>query len=150
MRGRARWAAAAALAGTVWLSGCAGPSRTDADFTAKAANTAEAALSSVRTARIAAEAAAKGKAPSRYLPVVFSDQETALTSVQSTFDSVQPPSSAADGVRDRLDELLVAAIDQVARLRIESRRGGFMPDRRTLDGLTAVGDALDRFAAEHS
>ncbi|MFG2007218.1 hypothetical protein ACGFNU_49515 [Spirillospora sp. NPDC048911] len=147
MRGRVGLAAAAAL---VCLTGCAGPSRTDGDFTAKAANTAEAAVSSVRTARIAVQAAVDGKAPARYLSVVFSDQETALTSVQSTFDSVQPPSSAADDLRDGLDELLTEAVDQVAQLRIDSRRGGFRPDRATLQALDAIADRLDRFAEEHS
>jgi hypothetical protein len=112
--------AAVALIG---LTACVGPSRTDADFELKAGNTAKAVASALGTARLAADAAGKGKATANYVSVVFGEAEKDASAAQATFDSYQPPSAAADKLRKDVDEALSDAIDGLTALRITARRG---------------------------
>jgi hypothetical protein len=111
------------------------PSRTDRDFELKAGNSAKAVAASVATALLGVEAATKGKAFGPYLSVLLGGAEKDASSVQSQFDSVQPPSDRADDVRDRLDEQLSAALDVLEELRITVRRG-------ELDQLAEVAEPL--------
>jgi hypothetical protein len=84
---------------------------------------------------LGAKAAAEGKAFGPYLSVLFGGVETDAASVQSQFDSVQPPSENADKIRDILDEQLDAALDVLEKLRITVRRG-------ELDQLAAIAQPL--------
>lgn len=95
----------------VLTASCVSPSRTDRDFELKAGNSAKAVASSVATALLGVEAAGRGQATGPYL------------SVQSQFDSVQPPSVRADAVRATLDEQLSTAVEVLGLLRITVRRG---------------------------
>jgi hypothetical protein len=104
-------------------TGCVGPSRTDGDFELKAGNTAKAVASALGTARLAADAASRGKATSNYVSVVFGEAEEEASAAQATFDSYQPPSAAADKLRTDVDDTLAKAIDGLAALRITARRG---------------------------
>ena len=122
MTGRLRVAAAAAVllaAGT----GCVSPSRTNRDYQSKAANTAAAAASLLGTADLAVQAAARHRAPATYLSVLLGQAEQDLDAVQTSFDAVQPPSPAADTLRQKLDDLLTDAADTLSSLRIAVRRG---------------------------
>ncbi|WEH38345.1 hypothetical protein [Streptomyces sp. AM 2-1-1] len=105
------------------VSGCAGSSRTDADFRLKAANTAETAASAVSTARIAVQAAGEGRVSGPYVSVLLGEAESDLLAAQSTFESRQPPGASADTVRERLGALLDEAADTLAEVRVEARRG---------------------------
>jgi hypothetical protein len=59
-----------------------------------------------------------------YLEVTLSGAETAFGSIQTTFDSIQPPKSeAADHLRSKLDAILSDGADGLATLRIAARRG---------------------------
>lgn len=117
-----RRALAVLVAGLV-LSGCVSPSRTDRDYELKAGSSAKAVASAVATALLGVEAATDGRATGPYLSVLLGNAEEDAASVQSQFDSVQPPTHRADEIRDQLDEQLQAATDGLADLRIAVRRG---------------------------
>ena len=127
---------AAALLALVLITGCVSPSRTDRDFELKAGNSAKAVASSVATALLGVKAAREHKATGPYLSVLLGGAEERTSSVQSQFDSVQPPSERADAMRKKLDDLLSQAVDTLSQLRITVRRG-------ELDQLPAVAKPLE-------
>lgn len=102
---------------------CVSPSRTDRDYELKAGNSAKAVASSVATALLGVEAARRHRATGPYLSVLIGGAEKEASSVQSQFDSVQPPSAHADAQRAKLDDLLSQAVAGLAQLRITVRRG---------------------------
>lgn len=104
-------------------AGCVGPARTDAAYRGKAATSAKDARSAVETAQLAVDAARRKKALGPYLSVLLSSAEEGASSVQATFDSIQPPDSRADDLRDRVDDALQRAVSTLADLRIAARRG---------------------------
>jgi len=137
----------------VGLAGCAhpvGPARTFGKYEGKARTTVEGALSQVETVRLVAGAAARGNAFGPYTGVVVSDAEEALSGLQGTFGSIQPPDGRADDLRDEVDQLLGDALDHVTEVRIATRRG----ELATLDDTAAslAGDAehLEAFVEAHS
>jgi hypothetical protein len=121
------------------LVGCTphpvGPARTYGIFEGKATTTAESALSRVQTVRLAADAAGEGNAFGPYVSVLISDQEDALSGLQGTFGSIQPPDARSDALRTQLNGLLSDALDHVSQVRIAARRG-------ELDRLPAVATPL--------
>ena len=132
---------AVALLALVVLTGCVSPSRTDRDYELKAGNSAKAVASSVSTALLGVKAAQEHKATGPYLSVLLGRAEEDASSVQSQFDSVQPPSENADAVRSKLDDLLSDAVDTLAELRITVRRG-------ELDQLADVAEPLHKVLEE--
>ena len=137
----------------VGLAACSshpvGPARTYASYEGKAATTAESALSAVETVRLAAGAGADGHAFGPYLGQVVSDQEEALSSLEGTFGSIQPPDGRADRLRSELDELLSASLGHVTDVRIAVRRGELAGLGDTAHPLDADADALRSFVEEH-
>jgi hypothetical protein len=130
------------------LTGCVSPSRNDRDYELKAGNTAKAVASSVAAAILGAEAAGKQKASGAYLSVLIGNAEKDALSVQSTFDSVQPPDATADRLRATVDDLLASATAGLAKLRIACRRGQLAGLPRLADAMRSTLDEL-RFLAEH-
>ncbi|MCW2571052.1 MAG: hypothetical protein JWO88_1110 [Frankiales bacterium] len=128
-----------AIALLLMSTGCVGPTRTDGDFELKAGNTAKAVASALDTARLAADAAAHGKATANYVSVIFGEAEDDASAAQATFDSYQPPSAAADKLRNDVDSTLSDAIDGLTALRITARRG-------QLDRLAKISTQLDPVA----
>ncbi|MBT2469119.1 hypothetical protein J7E97_14875 [Streptomyces sp. ISL-66] len=131
-------------------AGCAGSSRTEADYRLKAANTAEAAASAVGTARLAVEAAGRGKATGPYLSVLLGEAEKDLAGAEQAFTSRQPPGEAADKVRDQVEEALSDAGDALARARIAARRGQVTESGTQVAELTKVKERLDRLGEQLS
>jgi hypothetical protein len=81
---------------------------------------------------------------------VLVDAEKTLGSVQTTFDSVQPPATtASDELRTTLDPLLESAASQLTELRIAARRGSTGALGSTADDLGRTADQLEAFATEH-
>jgi hypothetical protein len=135
---------------TLALSGCVAPAPDDAAYESKAASTAKAAVSESRTALLATRTSADGRLPGTYLEPVLVDAEEALGSVQTTFDSVQPPAtSAADHLRAALDPLLQSAASDLTELRIAARRERADALRSAARDLTGIADKLEAFAQEH-
>jgi hypothetical protein len=112
------------------LAGCVGPARTSDAYTRKASTSIQDTRSAVETARLAVDAAAGDRATGPYLSVLLSDAEEQADSVRSTFESIQPPNSDADALRDDVDRLLTEAVAVLGDLRVAARRG----DRGALVG----------------
>jgi hypothetical protein len=130
----------ALLVTALLATGCAGPSRTDEDFRRKAANTAAAMVAVVETARVTAGAAGSGRLLAPYVAVTLSNAEDDANGIVATFDSVQPPSAAADALRAGLDAALQPAASTLAGLRIAARRG-------QLDRLPSLAEPLGELSA---
>jgi hypothetical protein len=138
------------LAGAVLLAGCVGPATTVAAYEGKAIHAAQAAQSEVQTARLAAEQRLAGRLQQAYLETMLSDSEDAMSSVQDSFDSIQPPNnSAVDNLRDELDPLLSDASDALSQLRIEGRREDRAQMAKIASSLSKLADKLDKFSTEH-
>ena len=117
------------------------PARTLDAYEHKAKDTAESVLSSVQNARLAARVGTRGDAFGPYVSVLLSESDKGVGKAQGVFDSVQPPDTRSDAVRDRLGELLTRSSDAVSRLRITARRG-------ELDRLERQARPLRRLAAD--
>jgi hypothetical protein len=133
------------------VAGCVAPAPSTSAYEAKAAMSAEAALSAVRTALLAEDAYAHGGLTAAYLETVLVESEEAVGSVRTAFDSVQPPATAAaDALRDDLDPLLEEAGSGLTDLRIAARRDREDDLRATAEELSGVADELDTFGKEHA
>jgi (p)ppGpp synthase/HD superfamily hydrolase len=111
----------AAAAATGCIAHPVGPARTLEKYKGKAVTTAKSALAAVETTRLAAETAKKSFGP--YVGQVVSDAEEAVTRVQGTFSSIQPPNHQADDLADQLNGILNDASNHIAAVRIAARRG---------------------------
>jgi hypothetical protein len=132
------------------LTGCVTPAPKTVDYEAKAAMSAQAAVSAARTAIVAARAYAQGKLQTAYLESTVVDAENTLGAIQTTFTSIQPPpSAAADRLRDALDPLLQDAGSAATDLRIAIRRNDPAGLSSSTDDLAKTADKLDTFAQEH-
>jgi len=149
MAPRRLWRLASVLLLAAALPSCVAPARSFGAYEGKAVTTAEDALSAVETARLAVAASAKHNVFAPYLSVVLGDAEDAASSVQGTFDSVQPPDARSDEVRKDLDDRLQSAVSVLSDLRIAVRRGEVdrLPSR--LDDLTKAAEALREFQDAH-
>jgi hypothetical protein len=147
MRGRLALLLALCAAGA---TGCVAPATDTASYQQKALLSAQAAVSSARTALIAEQTYSEGRLLSTYLDPVLSEAEDSIGSVTSTFDSVQPPTTAtADALRSTLDPLLQDAGSAIADLRIAARRNMTADMDSSAHDLRAAADKLDAFAKEH-
>lgn len=141
---------AAAATGCALLSGCVSPATTTSAYQGKAALTAQAAVSQIRTAVLATHTAADGRLPAASLQTILVDAGSSFGSVQATFDSVQPPDTpTADGLRSTLDRLLNQAAGAMAELRIEARRHDEGAMLTTAARLRPVADKLSTFGRTH-
>ena len=132
------------------LTACVAPAPNTPAYESKAAMTAEAAVSATRTALMATDAYRRDRLGVTYLEPVLVDAEDELGSVQTTFDSVQPPATgAADALRASLDPLLESANSAMTDLRIAARRDRSQDMASAVDDLTHTADQLDAFAKEH-
>ena len=126
-----------------------GPARTAEDYELKAANTAEAVLSALGTARITVDASDEDRLFGTTTAVLLAEAESGAEGAASTFAGIQPPDEISDELRVELNDLLEPAIDVLADLRIAARRddAGALPElAEPLDGVIAD---LEAFAEEH-
>jgi hypothetical protein len=150
MRRTALAAGVAAIAIGV-LSGCVTPAPKTADYEAKAAMSAQAAVSAARTAVVAARAYTEGKLQTSYLESTVVDAENTLGAIETTFTSIEPPpSAAADRLRGTLDPLLQDAGSAASDLRIAVRRNSTAALSASADDLAEAADKLDAFAQDHA
>ena len=118
-----RRALVALLLGSVAAAGCVLPARSTAAYRGKAVATTTAAQTAVQTAVFEADLASRGRVTAAGASVTFSDAETDAEGAQAAFDSIQPPDSVSDSLRNRLDNILSDAVDALTTLRIVARRG---------------------------
>jgi hypothetical protein len=126
-----------------------GPTRSYARYEEKAAATADAVLSAVRTASLVAEGAVDGDLFGPYTSVVLSEAEAAAAGAQSTFDGIQPPDGRSDALRDDLGRLLDRAVDELTDLRIEARRSQTAGLGAHGPALARIADDLEAFSERH-
>lgn len=135
------------------VTGCVshpvGPARTYGKYEGKAVTTAQSARSAVQTARLAVDAATKDGVFGPYVSQVIGQAEDAVSAVEGTFASIQPPSGDADRLRGELLDLLSDAEDHVAAVRIAVRRGRIGGLANVATPLAGDAAALQRFAQEH-
>jgi hypothetical protein len=138
----------AALAVLILASGCVphpvGPARTDDAFERKAGSTLAGALSTTRTAALAAGAYLDGRAFEPYTCSVLSEAEDSLGGVRGTFASIQPPSGRADGRRTEVLDAVTRSFVDVGRARIACRRSDHADLRAVVPALVGDADVLER------
>jgi PBP1b-binding outer membrane lipoprotein LpoB len=138
-----------ALACVLLLTGCVAPARTFRPYEADAVATAQEAQSAVQTALLASEVSVDEKAYGNYLSALLGDTEDTAAAVQSSFDSEQPPSHAADQLRNKLDGMLQKASAVLIALRIHARRGQLDRLNDIATPLQKVSKDLDDFVTAH-
>ncbi|MFN2517772.1 MAG: hypothetical protein ABR604_01840, partial [Jatrophihabitantaceae bacterium] len=127
-----------------------GPARTTATYENKAVRTANASLSELQTALLSVRTSLRGRLMQAYLETVLSESEDAFSSIQNTFDSIQPPDTKrADRLREGLDKLLSDGSGGMAQLRILARRQDTTMLAAEARKLAATADGLAKFAQEH-
>ena len=132
------------------LSGaCVGSARGDTDYQKKAVATSEHVRSSVRTVQLATQAASEDDAFEPFLARVISQAEDDASSALNSFETVQPPSEAADQLREDVDQIASDAISVLADARIAIRRGDIESLTALADLLTKAGDNLEQFGQDH-
>jgi hypothetical protein len=124
------------------LTACVGPARSFDTFQAKAAQTAGAVLSSVQSARTAAQLSSTRKAPDPYLSVVISNAEEDAGSAISSFETIQPPDHASDQLRARAESLFSRAVSAISQMRIAARREDAGAVQRLGDSLGQLTEPL--------
>jgi hypothetical protein len=101
-------------------TGCASSARTDGDYRHKVANTAQTLHGVLGTVELTLKVAHKTPAP--YLSVTFAEADDDASATVGNFDAIQPPSAAADQLRDRLDAVMQDTVSMLDDLRIAARR----------------------------
>jgi hypothetical protein len=125
-------------------AGCAGASRTDGDYRLKAQQTAKALTAVVGSAQLAAQQYLEGRLPQAYADYVISRAEQDGSSIQTAFDSRQPPDSDADHLRSEVDQPLQQITGDLTDLRVALR----VDDHARLrDTLRALADPLRALGA---
>jgi hypothetical protein len=127
------------------LTSCVGASRTGTDYEEKVANAAEAARSSVETARLVVTAVKAGKSPATYTRRTLSDVESAVGTVSTQLGSVQPPTEESVRLRSRITSLLTECHSALGDLRIAARDGSTTELVSLGERLPALSARLSRF-----
>jgi hypothetical protein len=145
----ARTRACAALLAVAVLAGCVGPARTVDSYRGKALRAAHDAVSQLETARLTVETMLAGRLQHLYTERVLSDSEDALSSIQQSFDSIQPPNDkTADKLRSDLDTILSDGNDALGQLRIAARRHDDGTLRSATHDVELAIDRLDHYLDE--
>lgn len=104
-------------------AGCVLPARSTYAYTGKAVATVTMTLSAAQTGLFVAQMAGRGRVTDAYASVTLTDAEGDASGAQAAFDSIQPPDSHSDGVRDKLDPMLADTVGTLSSMRIAARRG---------------------------
>jgi hypothetical protein len=128
------------------VSGCAGSARTSTSYRLKARNSAKATLSAVESATLAARLVREKRAFSTYVSVVLDSAERDATGTESTFASIQSPSTASDKLRDQVNQVLNDASDAISKMRIAARRDEWTDLLQVAQSLPKIASELQRYA----
>jgi hypothetical protein len=131
------------------LAACVGSARDASDYTQKAVATTEHVRSSVRTVQLAIDAADGSKAFPTYLARVISQSEDDASAALNGFESIQPPGTDSDQLRDEVKELSSDAIDLMATARIAIRRNDIDVLTALRSDIQNAGDQLEQFGQDH-
>lgn len=134
----------AVLAGCLGLTGCVGPTVTDASYSTMVAATAEQISSAIASARLAVQLDLNGKAAFQLTDQTVTDAESDADSAAAALLSRQPPDGAALGLYRQTIGPIQSAVDALRTLRIEVRRGDRGAMARALSALDGVARDIDR------
>ncbi len=136
-----------AVAVTLGLAACNPVVTSSGDYRTAGARTAGDASAQVASATMTAQLAIDDRAFNSYLADVTGDAEDALSGIENTFASLQPPSQEDVVTREELLDLLSQAQDDVASVRIAIESGD-KPAPELVEQLSSVQDDLDAMAGD--
>jgi hypothetical protein len=113
----------------------------------QASRSAGSAVSEVETIRVAVTTQLDGGAWWRFTDVVVTDAERALSTIESTLDSRQPPSEASGAARARVVDALSRASDLATDVRIAVREHDTRQLETMLTDLGQISDELSSLEA---
>jgi hypothetical protein len=128
------------------LAGCAEPSGSFGDYQSKAHQSAQQMVSAIETGRLAARHFLAGDATQAFTDVIVTGAEKDGDSVQSTFDSRQPPDQRSADLKDQVDQPLQDATSALSDLRIAVRRSDAQDIRKALSDLDDPLQKLQKIA----
>lgn len=132
------------LAGCLGLTGCVGPTVTDAGYRNKVADTAKEISSAIASAELAVRLEEDGKAAFALTDQTVSDAESDADSAASALASRQPPTDAALHLYQQSKGPIQDGVDALRALRIAVRRNDTGAIDRALSGLDGPGHELDQ------
>jgi hypothetical protein len=145
-RGGRAIVACAALA--ILATSCVGPARTDHEYAGKAAHTADDVRMAVETDIVGIQAAHRFGLQSPYVSTLLAEADDDATAAQSTFASIQPPSTKSDRVRNLTTALVGDAVDLLDQVRITARRGHMARLQGSVADLERLATDLDELATK--
>jgi hypothetical protein len=125
------------------LTGCVGPTVTDAGYRNKVADTAREISSSIASARLAVRLDLDGRMAFALTDQTVSDAESDADSAATALASRQPPTDSALRLYQRASRPIQDAVDALRTLRLAVRRGDPTAMRAALSGLDAPGHGMD-------
>jgi hypothetical protein len=144
--------ARSALLALVWaslLAGCLTPATGRDSYRGKAFMSVTAATSEVATTALTVRLMRRDRILGPYADETVTGSETALGSIATAFESVQPP-AGDDKVRDDVSSLLSDAQDAVSAARIAVRRHDDTGLAKAADDLRKVSSDLSKAAGQLS
>ena len=133
----------------VVAAACVAPTRTEAAYRAKAADTAEAVVSAARTVLLTARVAAADQSFGPTVAVSVANAEVDAASARDAFTSIQPPDAASDAMRRNLLPQVQRAVGIIALVRIAARRHQLDRLPAIAAPLGPISARLDRFATRY-
>jgi hypothetical protein len=104
-------------------------------------------VSEIETIRLAVQTQLDGDAWWRFTDVIVTDSESALSSIESTLSSRQPPSDETGQVRETVVSALGDAVELAAATRIAVRDHDDDRLAQLVSDLADMGDRLSRLEA---
>jgi hypothetical protein len=137
------------VAGALLLTSCVAPAYNESQYQSKVAHTAEDAVSTIETVRLAAEASSRHGLPTNPIDVLISEQEDILGAVVGTFSSVQPPDAEMERLRDEVLDLLGDAQSHLEDARIAYRDNEVEAAERAIEAAEPTSKRLDDIASRY-
>ena len=128
---------------------CVAPTRSEAAYADKAADTAEAVVSAARTVVLTSHLAAEGRSFGPTVSVTVADAESDAASARDAFASIQPPDEASDAVRRDLLSDVERAVRVIELVRITARRHELDRLPAIAEPLEPIASSLDRFSTRY-
>ena len=138
-----------AIALVVLATGCVAPTRSEAAYRAKAADTAEAVVSAARTVLLIGRVAAADRSFGTSIAVSVADAEIDAASARDAFTSIQPPAASSDAIRRHLLPDVQRAVEVIELVRIAARRDQLGRLAAIAAQLRPVAARLERFAMRY-
>jgi len=124
------------------VSGCVSPALDSGAYRQNAVHALQSAVSAARTSQLTIGSVLTGQASSVYADTVITDSEDAISPVEASFGTVQPPVREDDQLRSAVLSDLSDVDDALAAARIAVRRDDTAGLRQAGHDLTKLADRL--------